>query len=344
VPGGGERGEGAASSTRVAFDGRRLSDPHGLGRYCRCLLRALRATAPAGGEIVQAHRPRRADVLHVPWMEGAMLHSPCPMVVTVHRLGALKRPSEHLRASVRPRLRQLALQRAVRVIVPTQALAEEAIARLQLEPERVTVIPEAADAVFYPRTEEQIAAVRARHGLPQRYLLWVGSLQHPDPARHVSKLAGTSRGLPLVLTGRTQPWAHELPDVILTGQVADEELAAIYSGAHALVLPGEEESFGLPAVEALACGTPVAACESRALREVLRDRATFVPAGDLVSLIAAAEGASRPAPAPSAWSWEDAAETTWRVYGQAAVQTAQQRSARRVAHPHALGGERVLGS
>ena len=65
--------------------------------------------------------------------------------------------------------------------------------------------------------------------------------------------------MPLVLVGPTGPWAHELPDVHLTGRVTDDELAAIYSGAHALVFPSDDEGFGLPPVEALACGTPVAA-------------------------------------------------------------------------------------
>ncbi len=81
-----------------------------------------------------------------------MLHSPCPMVVTLHDLAALKRRSEHLRTGVRLRLRQLAVQRAVHVIVPTQALAQDAFARLGLEPERVVVIPEAPDAVMQPRS------------------------------------------------------------------------------------------------------------------------------------------------------------------------------------------------
>ncbi len=78
--------------------------------------------------------------------------------------------------------------------------------------------------------------MRARFQLPERYLVWVGGLRHPDPGKHVAELAATPRELPLVLVGPTRPWAHELPDVILTGQVSDEHLAAIYSGAHALVL------------------------------------------------------------------------------------------------------------
>lgn len=265
-------------------------------------------------------------MFHTPWMDGAMLHSPCPMVVTLHRLTALKRRSELLRTSVRPRLRQLAVQRAVRVIVPTNALAEDALARLGLERRRVVVIAEAPDAVMHPRSEDEIAAVRSRYGLPQRYLLWVGSLQHPDPTKNVAELAATPRELPLVLVGRTRQWAHELPDVTLTGEVGDDELAAIYSGAQALVLPSEDEGFSLPAVEALACGTPVVACELPALREVLGERVQFVPAADLQSLIACAQAATRPVPAPPAWSWQDAARATWQVYEQAVAEVSRRRA------------------
>ena len=136
---------------KVAFDSRPVSDPRGVGRYSRCLLRALRETAGPQTEIRETHRPRHADVFHAPWMDGALLHSPCPMVVTLHDLAALKRRSEHLRTDVRPRLRQLAVQRAMRVIVPTQALAQDAFSRLGLETERVVVIPEAPDAVMHPR-------------------------------------------------------------------------------------------------------------------------------------------------------------------------------------------------
>jgi glycosyltransferase involved in cell wall biosynthesis len=311
---------------RVAFDGRRLSDPHGVGRYSRCLLHALRQTAQEGSEILQTHRPRGADVFHAPWMDGAMLHSPCPMVVTLHRLTAFKRRSEHLRTSVRPRLRQLAVQRAVRVIVPSQALAEDALGRLGLEPRRVVVIPEAHDEVMYRRSAQEVAAARARYKLPERYLLWVGGLQHPDPTKNVAELARTPRDLPLVLVGPTRRWAHELPGVILTGHVADEELAAIYSGAQALVLASEDEGFGMPAVEALACGTPVVACELPALRELLQDRVTFVAPGDLVALVQAAQRATRPVPGPPSWSWQDTAQATWGVYEQAVAEVSRRRA------------------
>ncbi len=133
-----------------------------------------------------------------------------------------------------------------------------------------------------------------------------------------------------MLVGSTSPWAHELGDVILTGQVSDDHLAALYSGAHALVVASQDEGFGLPAVEALACGAPVVAFDVPALREVLEHRARFVAAGDLNALIAAAEAASRPAPSAPGWTWQDAARATWQVYERALSQASQPRTVGRL--------------
>jgi glycosyltransferase involved in cell wall biosynthesis len=327
---------------KVAFDGRPTRDMQGVGRYARCLLSALRETADGGREVEETHRPRRADVFHAPWMNGALLHSPCPMVVTLHDLTALKRRSELLRTGVRPALRQLAVQRAVRVIVPTQVLAFDAESRLGLEREQIDVIHEAPAASMYGRDQSEIAAVRARFALPERYLLWVGGLRHPDPSKHVHELAATPRELPLVLVGPTSPWAHELPDVILTGHVSDDELAALYSGAHALVVASENEGFGLPAVEALACGAPVVACDVPALREVVEGRVTFVEPCDMRALIAAAEAAARPAPPTPRWTWQDAARTTWHTYEVACAQGARAHTAGRLRRRRAAAAEQAL--
>jgi glycosyltransferase involved in cell wall biosynthesis len=251
------------------------------------------------------------------------------MVVTLHDLIPLKRRGEYLRSGLRFRLRYLAVQRAVRVIVPTQAVAEDAISHLEMPGDRLVVIPEAADPAFHPRPEEEVQAVREQYGLPSEYLLWVGGLKRPDPRKRVAALARTSRTMPLVLAGPAGRWANELPDVTLTGGVSDDELAAIYTGAHALVFPSDDEGFGLPPVEALACGAPVVACDVPALREVLEDRATFVEVDDLDALIAAAEAVSRPAPAPPPWTWSEAAEATWKVYQDAAAAPTMWRGARR---------------
>jgi glycosyltransferase involved in cell wall biosynthesis len=188
------------------------------------------------------------------------------------------------------------------------------------------VIPEAAEDAMYPRSAREVETARRRFGLPERYLLWVGSLEHPDPGSHIAQLAATPRDLPLALVGPTRPWAHELPGVILTGEACDEDLAAIYTGAHALLVSAENEGFPLPAVEALACGAPVVAAEGPALREALGERAAFVPAGDMDALIRAAQAAARPAPQAPRWSWNDAARVTWAVYAQAASEAGATRS------------------
>lgn len=302
---------------RVAFDSRPSSETGGIGRYARSLLCALRSTKAESSEIVETHRPRHTDVFHAPWMQGAILRSPCPMVVTLHDLAALKRRSEHLRMACMPHLRHLAVQRAARVIVPTKAVATDAVAGLGLDERRISIIPEAPDPAFYQRDAAHVCAVQKRFGLPKSYLLWVGSMQRPDPRKPIAKLVATRREMPLVLVGCAGPWTRELSGVTLTGKVSDDELAAIYSGAHALLLPSAEEGFGLPAVEALACGAPVAAFDLPALREVLHDRATLVEPGDMEGLVQAAQGLRRPAPKPPRWSWEDAGRATWQVYHQA---------------------------
>jgi len=301
----------------VAFDSRPVADGGGIGRYARCLLDALLSTAPDAAEVVPTHRPRRVDVFHAPWMEGAPLRPASPTVVTIHDLHHLKRRGEAMRSGMRYKLRRLAIERATRVIVPTEAVAADAVEHLRLPWERLAVIPEAAATTLTMRPPDVVARTRRRYNLPDEYLLWVGGMEHPEPRKRVADLASAPRNLPLVLVGSTSRWAEELPGVTLTGHVPDEDLAAIYTGARALVFPSDDEGFGLPAVEALACGTPVVACDVPALREVLADRATFVELHDVAGLLAAAERAERPAPPPPSWSWEDAARATWRVYEDA---------------------------
>ncbi len=127
---------------RVAFDSRPCVRVRDVGRYSRGLLGGLDALLGEGIEIVETHRPRHVDVYHSPWIDGAILRSPCPMVVTIHDLDALTRPSERLRCGgVYLRLRHLALARATHAIVPSEAVAEDAVLSLGLERERVIVIP-----------------------------------------------------------------------------------------------------------------------------------------------------------------------------------------------------------
>jgi Glycosyltransferase Family 4 len=124
---------------KLAFDSRPAAGWHGVGRYARCLLDALAVQAP--GEIVETPDPRRGDVFHSPWIEGAPLRSPVPTVVTLHDLVPLKRPGDYLRTGLRFKLRYLAVQRATTVIVPTRTVADDAIRALDIPADRIEVIP-----------------------------------------------------------------------------------------------------------------------------------------------------------------------------------------------------------
>ena len=113
----------------IAFDSRACKDRRGIGRYARCLLDALRLADR--GEIDETHipRPRRSHIYHSPWLDGALLRAPMPMVVTLHDLFPLKCRGEFMRTGVRLKMRYLAAQRAVRVIVPTTSVADDALWR-----------------------------------------------------------------------------------------------------------------------------------------------------------------------------------------------------------------------
>jgi hypothetical protein len=169
---------------RLAFDSRPTADPQGLGRYSRGLLQALRDTADEQDEILEVHRPRGADLFHAPWVQGAMLHSPCPMVVTVYDIAALKRPSERLRGGgMHLHLRHLALQRASHVIVPSEVVADEAIAEFGLERERVAVIPEARDpatpTAAWPSKPAPTAAWTWEDAARETWRVYRRALAHP---------------------------------------------------------------------------------------------------------------------------------------------------------------------
>jgi glycosyltransferase involved in cell wall biosynthesis len=190
-------------------------------------------------------------------------------------------------------LERLAIAHASRVIVPSRVTARELEETLGVARGRITVIPLAAPARFTDVASAGDATVRARLRLPERYVLHVGGTDArkrlPKLVAAFDALARDDATLGLVLVGpegdavgsaalrRAIDGAAARHRIVVTGPVADPDLPALYRGAAAVALATRHEGFGLPVLEAFACGAPVVATAADALVEVAGDAALLVP-------------------------------------------------------------------
>jgi glycosyltransferase involved in cell wall biosynthesis len=290
-----------------------------------------------------AHRP---EVVHGPAGEPVLGWPLRRQVVTVHDVvpwsaaaAATAAPGRGLTAflAVQRRL----LRRCGALIAVSATVAGEAAAALGIPAERFTVVAEGVDAPFESDPAAGDAGLRAGCGAPAGgYVLWAGSMRRPDPRKALDVLVeamgaleAEGRGVPLVLAGAPGAASEQLATLArergvglhLPGFVSDQTLAALYRGAAAAVLPSRHEGFGLPALEAMACGTPLVAGRSGNLPDLCGDAALLVPAGDPRELavalgvvlgdaaLAARLRVAGPRRA-AAFSWRRCAEETAAVY------------------------------
>jgi alpha-1,3-rhamnosyl/mannosyltransferase len=203
-----------------------------------------------------------------------------------------------------------AARRADHVLVVSERTRRDVEQRYRLEPAKVTVTPNGVDPSFSPGGE--------RDG----YLLFVGAIQRrKDPLAALD--AARAVGLPLVVAGpeKEAALAQRLREggADLRGYVSKAELADLYRGAAALVLPSRFEGFGLPLLEAMACGTPVVAAPEPALREVGGDAAVYAEDGDFGAAVGRALGERDRLSAAGLerarlFSWRETARRTADVY------------------------------
>ena len=219
-----------------------------------------------------------------------------PTVITLHDAIAEHFP-RLIFASLSGRLfwslkMRLACQRAAGIITVSKAAKNEIINYIGLKPERIDVICEGADPCFHPVTAEATrAAARQRARIPTdgRMILYVGGVApHKNLANLLAGFAEIAPSLPdlqLAIVGdpRGDGFHSNYQDIIaragshtnlkgrvhFTGYVTDDDLAALYSDALALVLPSFSEGFGLPALEAISCGTPVLTSRAGAVAEIV---------------------------------------------------------------------------
>jgi glycosyltransferase involved in cell wall biosynthesis len=233
------------------------------------------------------------DLLFVPSHVLPLAH-PARSVVTVHDLGFLYHPEAHtlsqnvyLRWSTRHNARS-----ATRALADSEATRRDLIRHYGVPSEKIVVVYPGRDPDLSPVTDpDLLAATRSRYGLSETYLLYVGTL-HPrkNLVRLVrafgASVASEHPSLQLVLAGK-EGWLTDeiqaavrrlgLEDrVLLTGYVPEDDLPAMLSGALAFVFPSLFEGFGLPVLEAMACGTPVLCSEVSSLPEVAGEAALLV--------------------------------------------------------------------
>jgi glycosyltransferase involved in cell wall biosynthesis len=250
--------------------------------------------------------------------------APCPLVVTLHDLipwafGGSRMWGERMRYWLGRRL----LRNADLVIAVSKSTADDAVRLAHIEESRIKVVHEAADAVFKPDPLAG-ARVKERFGVAPGYLLFVGALDaRKDPAAllrawSVAKEAGPD--LKLVLVGEPGKQAPaEMPEARVLGHLAESELVDVYSAAGCLVFPSRYEGFGLPCLEALACGCPVAAYRNSSLPEVVDGAGALVDDGDADALGRAAARLAAETTRPWQPGIERARRFSWRKTARATI-------------------------
>ncbi len=295
--------------TQIALNGRFYAHrPTGMQRY------ALEVSKRCAGflDVLKPARGLRGPSGHL-WeqlylpsvVRGRMLWSPnntgplavAHQVCTIHDLIPLEHPEWFNRRFgqwyewLLPRLGK----RVQHLIAVSEFTKQRVVELLRVPEQRVTVIPNGVSEEFFPRSAAESKGVRKRLGIDNPdHLLSVGSL---EPRKNLHRLlaawkkvqASTPRELELVVVGPRNPNPRVFGDVALselpprvhfTGYVPDECLPGLYSGALAFVYPSLYEGFGLPPLEAMACGTPVVTSRGSSLVEVVGDDGVLVDPWD----------------------------------------------------------------
>ncbi|MBN1955437.1 MAG: glycosyltransferase family 4 protein [Anaerolineae bacterium] len=285
----------------------------------------------------------RLDLLHSPDFIPPAFGA-ARFVITVHDLNFFYYPQFLTAESRRYYNDQIdwAVERAAHILADSEATRVDLVRLLGVAPEKITTVPLAADSAFRPLPPPHVAATLARYGLLPGYILFVGTL---EPRKNLPGLLSAYRllldrnatGAPLVIVGN-RGWLYEevfarveklgLTDrVRFLHDVPDADLPALYNGALLLATPSFYEGFGLPALEAMACGTPVVVSDKGSLPEVVGEAGILVDADhpeDIAAGMARVvedhglqgqlgqQGVARAA----TFTWEETARQTLAVYRQ----------------------------
>ena len=272
------------------------------------------------------------------------LACPVPGVVTVHDLAFIRFP-QTFRAYNRTYLdfaTRMSVRRAVQILAVSEHTKRELVGLLGVPAERVVVTPNAVRAHFRPPEAATLAAFRVSKGLPERFVLYVGTL---EPRKNLTTLLSAyaeiarRHDVPL-LVGGGKGWLYDAvfqrleelglrERVHFVGYIEEEELPLWYAAATVFVFPSIYEGFGMPPLEAMACGTPVITSNSSSLPEVVGDAGLMVAPTDASAFATALDQVlsdaalhdelrTRGLVRAQAFAWRTTAERTLAAYAVAA--------------------------
>ena len=225
------------------------------------------------------------------------LQKKCPTVVTIHDLSLLLWPQthqQHLARRARWRLPLMA-RRTDAIIVPSQTIKSEVCEHLGIDESKITVIPEAPRSSFWQVPVEETVGVRQRLNIGDDFILFVGTI---EPRKNLLTLVRAFEAISyptqLVLVGN-EGWlttdlyrflktADVRERVRFVGYLGDDDLRALYSTCRVFVYPSLYEGFGLPLLEAMACGAPVVTSDIPVIRDTAGDVALLVSPTDVDEL------------------------------------------------------------
>lgn len=249
-------------------------------------------------QTIQPFRLRGGDLLHSMTFVSPLIQ-PIPSVVTVYDLSFIHYP-QVLSASRRLYLRMftaLSCKRAERVIAISESTARDVATTFGVSPEKIDVAPCGYDSArFYPIDKHIITDFKTQKGLPDRFWLFIGTL---EPRKNLTTLLDAyamlpkNKRLPLLLGGG-KGWLYEdiferitryglQDDVRLLGFLPADELPLWYNSAEAFLYPSIFEGFGLPVLEAMACGVPVVISDASSLPEVGANAGLCLPPQDVMA-------------------------------------------------------------
>lgn len=292
---------------KIIIDAAPLKSGHktrGIGQYTRCLVTALEKVKSDQRIILTSKINSISDVDLIHYSYFDLFHSKLPFykpapceVITIHDLIPLKLPS-YFRLGFRSRInlcyQKWKIKRIDAIITDSECSRRDIVSLLRISPNKVYVVYLGVDERFQPKSEKSMRLIRDKYKLPSEFLLYVGDINPNKNLACLVEAIGDLKNITLVIVSRAlkdksaleAKKLYSLIDklniesriIILSDLAMDStnELACLYSLATVYVQPSLYEGFGLPILEAMACGTPVVSSNMASLPEVVGEAGLLV--------------------------------------------------------------------